>query len=440
MSDNPSAQSPLDEPVPVNGSDEHHKGKKHKAKVRAAWISFVGRIIAQIAGAAATIVIGLSVLNHYAGRDTRAASGGDLPDSAPSQARRADHWPGAIDLAVLPLENLSADSTYESFADGMSDALMAHVARIEGLHVISRTSSMHYKGLRPSVPAVVADLGVAFIVEGTVASDNGRLRVTVRLVDARADHELWSRTYERPHRDILTLQTELAAAIAREVSATLAPLVEPRIAGAPRIETVMHDQYIRGRSAARLETAEGIEAAIRYFEQAIRLTPGFAPAYAGLAIAYAQLGVPAPSAPAAGHAFERAREAAITAIDLDPNLADAQTALAAVAHRLDRDWVASDQAYRRALALGPGNALAHRWYAVFLAEQGRHREALAEAERSLDLDPLPAETHHALGLVHYYAGRFDKAAAAARRAIAITPGLQSARLLLARSLTPVNGR
>jgi TolB-like protein/Tfp pilus assembly protein PilF len=416
MSDNPSAQSHLDEPGPVSGSDERHKGKKHKAKVRAAWISFVGRIIAHVAGAAATIVIGLSVVNQYVSRTTRESSGGDLQNPAPSQARRADHWPGAIDLAVLPLESLSADSTYEYFADGLSDSLMAHAARIEGLHVTSRASSMHYKGLRPSIPAVAADLGVAFIVEGTVASDNGRMRVTVRLVDARADHELWSRTYERPHRDILTLQTELAAAVARELSATLAPLVEPRVAGAPRIDTVMHGAYIRGRSAARLETAEGIEAAIRYFDQAIRLTPGFAPAYAGLAIAYAQLGVSAPSSPAAGHAFERAREAAITAIDLDPNLADAQTALATVSHRLDRDWVASEQAYRRALALGPGNALAHRWYAVFLAEQGRHREALAEAERSLDLDPLPAETHHALGLVHHYAGRFDKAAAAARRA------------------------
>jgi Tfp pilus assembly protein PilF len=262
----------------------------------------------------------------------------------------------------------------------------------------------------------------------------------VRLVDARADHELWSRTYEPTNRDRLALQTDLAAAVARELRATLAPIVEPRVAGAPRSETVMYASYIRGRSAARLETPEGLEAAIRHLDQAIRLTPGFAPAYAGLAIAYAQLGVSASSSLAPGQAFERARAAAITAIDLDPNLADAQTALAAVSHRLDRDWVASDQAYQRALALDPGHALARRWYAVFLAEQGRHREALAEVERSLGLDPLPAETHHALGLVHYYAGRFDRAAAAARRAIAITPRLQSARLLLARSLTPVNGR
>jgi TolB-like protein len=440
MADNPSTHSPLDELVPVYGSDEHHKGKKHKAKVRAAWISFVGRIIAQIAGAAATIVIGLSVLSRYADRATHEPSGGDPQNPAPSQPRRADHWPGAIDLAVLPLENLSADSTGEYFADGLTDSLIAHVARIEGLHVISRTSSMHYKGLRPSIPEVAAALGVAFIVEGTVGCDNGRMRVTVRLVDASADHELWSRTYERPHRDVLALQAELAAAITRELAATVAPIVEPRIAGAPRIEAVTYAHYIRGRSAARLETAEGIESAIRYFEQAIRLTPGFAPAYAGLAVANAQLGASAPSSLAAGRAFERAREAAITAIDLDPDLGDAQTALAAVSHRLDRDWEASDQAYRRALALDAGNALAHRWYAVFLAEQGRHREALAEAALSLDLDPLPAETHNALGLVHYYAGRFDKAAAAARRAIAIAPGLQSARLLLVRSLTPVNGR
>jgi Tfp pilus assembly protein PilF len=137
-----------------------------------------------------------------------------------------------------------------------------------------------------------------------------------------------------------------------------------------------------------LETTEGIEAAIRHFERAIRLTPEFAPAYAGLALAYAQLGVSAPSSAAPRQAFERAREAAITAIDLDPDLADAQTALAAVSHRLDRDWEASDQAYRRVLALDAGNAVAHRWYAVFLAERGRHREAMAEAELARSLTPV----------------------------------------------------
>ena len=395
MTDNPSAQPPLDEPVPVNGSDEHHKGKKHKAKVRAAWISFVGRIIAHVAGAAATIVIGLSVLSHYAGRDKREPSGSDGPNPAPTQARRAGHWPGAIDLAVLPLENLSADSAYEHFADGLTDSLMSHAARIEGLHLTSRTSSTHYKGRRPSITAVADELGVAFILEGTVAGDHGRMRVTVRLVDARADHELWSRTYELPHRDTLAVQAELGAAIARELTATVAPIVARPIAGAPPIETVMYAPYIRGRSAARLETADGIEAAIRSFEQAIQLTPGFAPAYSGLALAYAQLGASAPSSPVSRRALERAREAAITAIDLDPDLADAQTALAAVSHWLDCDWKASDQAYQRALTLDAGNALARRWYAVFLAEQGRHREALA---------------------------------------------LQSARLPLGRSLTPVNGR
>ena len=385
MPDNPSAQPPLDEPVAVSGDHEHHGKKKHKAKVRAAWISFVGRIVAHVAGAAATIVIGLSVLSHYAGRDRSEPSGSAGPNEAPSQAHRTGHWPSAIDLAVLPLENLSAHSAYEHFADALTDSIMTHAGRIEGLHVISRTSSMHYKGRRPLIPAVAAELGVAFIVEGTVASDHGRMRVTVRLIDAVADHELWSRTYEPPHRDMLALQAELGAAIARELGATVAPILARPTAGAPQIETVMYAPYIRGRSAARLETAEGIEAAIRSFEQAIQLTPGFAPAYAGLALAYAQLGASAPSSPASRRALERAREVAITAIDLDPDLADAQTALAAVAHWLDCDWKASDQSYRRALAIDPANELAHRWYAVFLAEQGRHRDALTLQSARLPL-------------------------------------------------------
>jgi TolB-like protein len=431
---------PLADEVETQGSEpNHHNRKKHKAKVRAAWISFVGRIVAQIAGATATIVIGLAVLNRYAVNTSHPGGNPDGPVSAAAgptapQPCRADCAPGDIDLAVLPFENLSADPAQGYLADGITDTLIAHLARIEGLHVISRTSSMHYKGQRKPVPQIAAELGVDVLVEGTVTGDGARVRVTVQLVDALTDHDLWAQSYDRPHGNILALQADLSSAIAREVHATVAPGVERALASQPRIEPGVYEEYIRGRIAAKSGTADGLQAAIRHFERALQLAPAFAPAYGGLAVAHALNGLQPgqPSSPTG--AFEPARTAAARALEIDPALAEAQAVLAVVAHRRDWDWGGANAAFRRSIALSPGDAQTHQWYAIFLAEQGRHREALAEAEFALELDPLLAEAHGTLGLVHYYARRFDRSASAARRALELDPSLTPPRLLLAWSL------
>jgi TolB-like protein len=226
--DLPGTEAPVRETAP----DPLGK-KKHKDKVRSAWISFIGRIVAQIAGATATIVLGLTVLNQYNNRQKPPVARTDAVSAAPSIVRKADRSQGMIAVAVLPFENFSGDATQEFLADGLTELVIGKLAGMNGLHVISRTSSMHYKGLRKTVPEIAAELGVDLIIEGSVARYGGRTRVVARLIDAPGDRELWSQTYERPDADVLTLQTEVAASIAGEAEAAgLTPIARSVVHGA----------------------------------------------------------------------------------------------------------------------------------------------------------------------------------------------------------------
>ena len=405
----------------------HHAHKRHQGKVRAAWISFVGRIIAQVAGAAATIVIGLAVITNY-GSSRATPRQPEAPLPAP-----AVNGTDEIDLVVLPFDDLSSDRAGDYLADALTESVISNLARIETLHVISRTSSMHYKGARKSVAQIAQELGVDFVVEGTVTSGAGRVLVMVQLIDALTDRQLWSRRYEQPLTDLVTLQATVSAAVAREIRSTV-PVQTTRPAGRLKIVPAAYEHYVKGRGASRSRTAAGLRAAVRQFQDAIRLDASFAPAHAALATAHVLLGSWPSSAPDGLPDLERARAAAKRAIELDPDLPEAHAVLAAVAQRLDWDWTAADAGYRRAIRMSPGESLAREWYAGFLAEQGRHREALAEAEFTVELDPLLADAHALLGFVHYHARRFDRAAAAARRALELRTAHVPARLILAWSL------
>jgi TolB-like protein len=205
----PDAQTPT-----VESAD--HKKKKKKDKVRSAWISFVGRIVAQVTGAAATLSLGLMLMQGY---QFPAIGRAATEPTAPEAARLAT--PGEVSVAVLPLQNFSTDGE-ESFADGMMEALITDLARLEGIRVISRTSSMMYKQHRQSLPAIGRALSVDFVIEGSVIKANGRVRITAQLIDARSDEHIWAESYDRPLRDILGIQSEVAAAIAAAVKARIA--------------------------------------------------------------------------------------------------------------------------------------------------------------------------------------------------------------------------
>jgi TolB-like protein len=204
---------------PLADESADRKKKKKKDKVRSAWISFVGRIIAQVMGAAATISLGLMVVQKYAPEAAQAVVSAPAP--APVLAPVRSATPGEASLAVLPLQNISADGE-GSFAMGMTDTLITYLARHEDIHVVSRTSAMQFREPRPSVPEIARALGVNFVLDGSIIKADGRVRITAQLIDARRDEHIWVESYERPLREVLTVQAEVANAIAAAVRMRIA--------------------------------------------------------------------------------------------------------------------------------------------------------------------------------------------------------------------------
>ena len=205
-------------------SAEAIKLNRKKSKVRSAWISFIGRIVAQIVGAIASVTLGLLVLTKY-GLSEKLPKAGAMVKAA-AISRPADHKApraaGELALAVLPIQNYSQDAAHAYLADGVTEALTTELAQIPGLRVSSRTSSMAYKGTSKSLPEIARELDVDVVLEGSVVRDRDVVRVTAQLIDAGTDRHLWARSYDRPIRNLLPVQAEMAKSIARDVLAVLA--------------------------------------------------------------------------------------------------------------------------------------------------------------------------------------------------------------------------
>ena len=391
--------------------------------------------MAQVIGAAASIVLAVMFVQKSKGADTRA------PDPAPAAAlsqvaaraaaRRED---GRITLAVLPLSDYSGNGQDVYFADGMTEALIADLSQLEGLRVISRTSVMQYRTQQKPIPQVAEELGADVIVEGSVVRSGDRVRVTAQLIDASRDVHVWARSYERTLRDVLSLQGQLAAEIAKEVKVALTPRQQGRLADRGAIDPALYDIYLRGRHAWNLRTDAGLNAAISYFQEAIRRDPDFALAYAGLADAYALPGTGSGVSGASAETRAKALAAATRALALDDSLAEAHTSRAALYFFHERDRAAAEREFRRALELNPGYPTARQWYAILLAEAGRDAEAVGQAREAVALDPLSGTMRQTLGLVHYYGRRYKDAEAALRRALELAPQLPLSRAMLAKAL------
>ncbi|HEY7727023.1 MAG TPA: protein kinase [Candidatus Eisenbacteria bacterium] len=310
-------------------------------------------------------------------------------------------------VAVLPLENLSRDSEQEYFADGMTEALIAGLARVRGLRVISRTSVMRYKQERPPLPAIARALHVDAVVEGSVLRSGNRVRITANLIDAGADRHLWTDTYDRDLGDFLALQSDVASAIAQEIQCRLTPPEETR---GPRrvVDPESVQAYLKGRFQWEKRSEEGIGRAIEFFNQAIERDPLYALAYVGLADSYLVLANF--SLVASRGAAVRARAAASRALELDPSLGEAHTSLAAIADMHDWNRPEAERLYRRAIELSPNYATAHHWYSDYLTSMGRFDEALAEVRRAQDLDPLSMTISTSVATVLNYARKHQEAA------------------------------
>ena len=297
--------------------------------------------------------------------------------------------PGPIrSIAVLPLENLSGDDSQEYFADGMTDELIATLGQISALRVISRTSVMSYKRARQPLPRIARELNVEAVVEGTVLRAGDRVRITAQLIDARDDTHLWSDSYDGELRDTLTLQNTVARAIAEQIRINLSAQEQATLKQRQVVNPQAYEAYLKGRYFWNKRTGHDLEKAVGYFSLAIERDPSYAPAYSGLADAYALLGDWEYGVLAPTDAFPRAKAAAVKALQLDDTLGEAHTSLAFCLDGFDWDARSADTEFRRGLELNPGYATAHHWYAWHLSLLGRNDEAIAEMKKAQNLDPL----------------------------------------------------
>ena len=321
-------------------------------------------------------------------------------------------------LAVLPLENLSGDPEQEYFAEGMTDELITDLAKIGALRVISRTSVMRYKGRKERLPEIARELGVDALVEGAVVRSGDRVRVTANLVQAVPERHLWAQAYERNLRDVLTLQNDVASAIAREIQIQLTPqeqahLAKPRSVSPEAYETYLKGEYYRYRS-----TPESLSKAINYFEQAIAKDPSYAQAYARLASCYVNL---AGRLLPPKEAMPKANAAAVRALGLDPNLGVGHASLGNVKLFYEFDWAGAEREYKRALELDPGDPGIHVLVGNYLIAQGEAEQSTKEYSRARELDPLSVGRRCSEGRGLYYAHQYDRAIERYRAALEMDP-------------------
>jgi eukaryotic-like serine/threonine-protein kinase len=323
-------------------------------------------------------------------------------------------------LAVLPLINLTGDPGQEFFVDGMTDEVTTELAQIGGLRITSRTSTMQFKDAKKSVPQIGKELNVDAVLQGSVAHSGNRVRVIAQLIDAKNDQHLWAKTYERELQDVLTMQDELARDIAAEIRIKLTPEALTRLESARTINPAAHDAYLRGRFLWNRRTEPELNRAKEYFNQAIAADPNYAPAYSGLADTYFYLGY------AWGHmpprdAIPLAKAAALKAIQLDDNSAEAHTSLGFVKAMGEWDFPGAEQELKRAIALNPNYATAHHVYAVVLGALGRNDDAIAEMRKAVEVDPLSVPLRNMLANKLEEAQRCNDAADEFRKTMELIP-------------------
>jgi len=369
-------------------------------------ISIAARIaLASVAVLAVLIALDVGGLRHMVERRVGEAS------SATAVEGRS--------LAVLPFENVGGNPDEEYFSDGLTDELIATLSQLRSLRVAARTSAFAFKGQARDIREIGRALNVATVLEGSVRKAADRVRVTAQLIDASSGLTIWSETYEeRALADIFDIQADVALRIARALEANLTASERGRLARRPTESLEAYTLYLKGRYFWN-RRGEALDTAIAYFERAIAADPQYARAHAGLASAYAPLGVHGYIRPDDGR--QRMGEAARRAAELDDGLAEAHTVLAAYLHVYEWDWAAAESEYRLAIELDPNEPTAYNWYGFFLEGMRRFDEAIAARERARDLDPLAPSSTSGLGYSFRLAGRYDLAKAGYEDALELYP-------------------
>jgi TolB-like protein/DNA-binding winged helix-turn-helix (wHTH) protein len=333
-------------------------------------------------------------------------------------------------IAVLPLANLSGDPAQEYFADGMTEELTTDLAKISALRVVSRTSAMRYRDAHQPVQQIARELKVDAVIEGSVVRSGKQVRITAQLIDARYDRHLWAESYDRDLSDVLNVQNTVALEIAHQVRATLTPAERDLLATHSTVVPEAYDAYLRGRKELGKQRQEALRKGLEYFQQAIAVDRLYAPAYAGLADSYSLLVNYSALPPLEG--FPKAKAAAMKALELDHNLAEAHNALAYVKHHFDLDFAGAEAEYKLSLQLDANNEVTHLRYAELLSNLARHEEAIREVRLAHELAPLSLVIQSNIGRLLYYARRYDEAIPELKQILAADPHRVFSRVFLAK--------
>ncbi len=356
-----------------------------------------------VAAAGAALSVGLFFIGRYTVRNTAGVS--ELP---------------AKSIAVLPFDNLSRDPDNAYFAEGVQDEILTRLAKVADLKVISRTSTQRFKSAPSDLREIAKQLGVTNILEGSVQKADEQVRVNVQLINALTDAHLWADTYDRKLIDIFSVESEIAKTIADTLQAKLTGSEKQMMAAQSTSDTAAYELYHKGRSLWEKRSGDNIPKAIAFYEEAIARDPNYALAYAGLAQAYIIL--PFWAGVDRLDASSKAKDAALKALRLDPNLAEAHLALGKVLFFSEIDLAGALREYQRAIELQPNDATAHHWLGNdTLAALGRFEEAIAQGKRAVELDPLSTVINTDLGTTFYYAHRFDESARQLRKTLEIDP-------------------
>lgn len=361
------------------------------------------------------------------------ADSAETPKFVETVARRGYLFIGKLEataavmesLAVLPLENLSHDPEQEYFADGLTDSLITQLARISALRVVSRTTAMHYKRIHRPLPEIARELGVSKIVEGTVQRSGGRVRVTAQLIEATTDTHLWADSYERDLRDVLSIQSELARAIVKEIQVKLTPQEQAHLARARQVDPEAYDAYLKGRYYFYQRRSDALRKGVQSFEHAIEKDPTYAAAYAGLADCLSMLGWWAFVPPEEG--CGKAKELALKAIQRDPSLGEAHASLAWATVHYDYDFALAEAEYRKCIELSPRHPTGHEWFGLYLTMVGRPEEGFEVLKTAIRLDPFVPIINAALAMGYWFARHQDEHIEQLEKTIELDPNFAPAQ-------------
>lgn len=325
----------------------------------------------------------------------------------------------APSLAVLPFVDMSSDHDQEYFCDGLAEELIGVLSQASGLRVVSRTSSFQYKGQNLDLRKIGADLGVNAILEGSVRKSGERLRIAAQLISVADGYHLWSDSFDRTSSDIFAIQEEIARAIAAGLRVRLGRSARRALTARHSDSPEAYNLYLKGRYFWNKRYHGGLKKGIECFRQAIELDPTYAEAYAGIADSYDILGFYNFLSP--NEACSKAKAAALKALEIDPALPEALTALGWAHTFYDWDWVAARATFEQALALNPNYAITHHYFALMLVATGSIDDGIEQMRRALELDPLSPIINTSLGGILYFARRFEEAREQLKRAVEIDP-------------------